>query len=315
MVIYLIALPIWNFVLPVYAFSKFDDFSWGETRKVQGAIKGDDDHGKSTGIAVEVPLRRWEDWERSRLRKIKRDEKRRKEFEKNFGSRHFFGGGGAGSTYEESVGHSDASSMFSHDDDRWGMQIGAYYEDGPSAAPPPVGLYSVDETSDDHETIEASAMEMALEQGWAEEDNYATPGNAFGSEYGRTGTPQSGFSQTNQHATRYELNDSGPLYPPSTQHLLPSSSTSSLMSDFSPSSPNHQAGYPAYPLPLTSPSFMTPGAGISNSGMDRPFGGNHTRQRSYPSPEGDSRKTPSPTSNSRKGSEAQDIAFNQNYAR
>lgn len=32
MLIYLLALPIWNFVLPVYSFWHFDDFSWGETR-------------------------------------------------------------------------------------------------------------------------------------------------------------------------------------------------------------------------------------------------------------------------------------------
>ena len=32
MMIYLLALPIWNFVLPVYAFWRFDDFSWGATR-------------------------------------------------------------------------------------------------------------------------------------------------------------------------------------------------------------------------------------------------------------------------------------------
>jgi chitin synthase len=34
MLIYLLALPIWNFILPVYAFWHFDDFSWGETRCV-----------------------------------------------------------------------------------------------------------------------------------------------------------------------------------------------------------------------------------------------------------------------------------------
>ncbi|KAI5186724.1 chitin synthase [Nematocida homosporus] len=33
-VIYLVSLPIWNFVLPVYAFWHFDDFSWGETRRI-----------------------------------------------------------------------------------------------------------------------------------------------------------------------------------------------------------------------------------------------------------------------------------------
>ena len=34
MFVYLAALPIWNFVLPVYSFWHFDDFSWGETRSV-----------------------------------------------------------------------------------------------------------------------------------------------------------------------------------------------------------------------------------------------------------------------------------------
>ncbi|EEB88611.1 hypothetical protein MPER_13473 [Moniliophthora perniciosa FA553] len=34
MFVYLAALPIWNFVLPVYAFWHFDDFTWGETRYV-----------------------------------------------------------------------------------------------------------------------------------------------------------------------------------------------------------------------------------------------------------------------------------------
>ena len=35
MLIYLLALPIWNFLLPL-AFTKMDDFSWGDTRKVVG---------------------------------------------------------------------------------------------------------------------------------------------------------------------------------------------------------------------------------------------------------------------------------------
>ncbi|KAK3078190.1 Chitin synthase 4, partial [Coniosporium uncinatum] len=36
MFIYLLSLPIWNFVLPTYAYWKFDDFSWGDTRKTAG---------------------------------------------------------------------------------------------------------------------------------------------------------------------------------------------------------------------------------------------------------------------------------------
>ncbi|ORX83151.1 hypothetical protein K493DRAFT_320303 [Basidiobolus meristosporus CBS 931.73] len=81
MFVYLLALPVWNFVLPVYAYWHFDDFSWGETRKVAGEAKGDD-HGKKDGVfdASKVPLRRWEDYERRHLRSIKRRErKQRKE--------------------------------------------------------------------------------------------------------------------------------------------------------------------------------------------------------------------------------------------
>lgn len=178
MLVYLLALPIWNFVLPAYAFSKFDDFSWGETRKVEGERKGEDGHAAGLGVsaASAVPLRRWEDWERSRLRKIKREEKRRREFERQFGQAHFhhpsLSNLDAMSTFTDTVSPSDSASMFSAsgEEDRWGAQIGAYYEDGPSAMPPPVGLYSVDELSDEQEgTYDASEMEAVLESGWADD--------------------------------------------------------------------------------------------------------------------------------------------------
>ncbi|PVU84732.1 hypothetical protein BB560_007280 [Smittium megazygosporum] len=70
LVVYLFALPIWNFVLPVYAYWHFDDFSWGETRKVSGETK-DTGHGNDGGEfdSRSVPLKRWEDYERRRIRK------------------------------------------------------------------------------------------------------------------------------------------------------------------------------------------------------------------------------------------------------
>ena len=37
--VYILALPIWNFLLPSYAFWHFDDFSWGDTRKIEGEQK------------------------------------------------------------------------------------------------------------------------------------------------------------------------------------------------------------------------------------------------------------------------------------
>lgn len=64
--IYLIALPIWNFVLPTYAFWKFDDFSWGDTRTVTGEVKGD--HGGVDGVfdSSSIVMKRWREWERER---------------------------------------------------------------------------------------------------------------------------------------------------------------------------------------------------------------------------------------------------------
>lgn len=63
MLIYLIALPIWNFVFPTYSYWKFDDFSWGETRVIAGETKaaeeaeGEFDHSK-------IKMRTWREYER-----------------------------------------------------------------------------------------------------------------------------------------------------------------------------------------------------------------------------------------------------------
>jgi len=68
MLLYLLSLPIWNFVLPAYAMWHFDDFSWGETRKVQGS--GKDDHGHKDGSefdSTSVPLKHWAEYEKERL--------------------------------------------------------------------------------------------------------------------------------------------------------------------------------------------------------------------------------------------------------
>jgi chitin synthase len=64
MVIYILAFPIYSFVLPIYSFWKQDDFSWGNTRIVLGEA------GDKQVIAVEdegfdprsIPLQRWDDY-------------------------------------------------------------------------------------------------------------------------------------------------------------------------------------------------------------------------------------------------------------
>jgi chitin synthase len=67
MLIYLLSLPIWNFVLPTYAYWKFDDFSWGETRKTAG------EKTKKAGIEYEgefdsskITMKRWGDFEKGK---------------------------------------------------------------------------------------------------------------------------------------------------------------------------------------------------------------------------------------------------------
>ncbi|KAL2146711.1 hypothetical protein VTI28DRAFT_2862 [Corynascus sepedonium] len=67
MLIYLISLPVWNFILPTYSFWKFDDFSWGDTRKTAG------EKTKKAGIEYEgefdsskITMKRWAEFERDR---------------------------------------------------------------------------------------------------------------------------------------------------------------------------------------------------------------------------------------------------------
>lgn len=64
MIIYLIAFPIYSFVLPVYSFWNMDNFTWGNTRVVVG------EKGMKKVVAVEdekfdprsIPLQRWDDY-------------------------------------------------------------------------------------------------------------------------------------------------------------------------------------------------------------------------------------------------------------
>jgi len=71
MVIYLFSLPVWNFVLPTYSFWKFDDFSWGDTRKTA------DEKVKKGGIEYEgefdsskITMKRWAEFERDRRTRL-----------------------------------------------------------------------------------------------------------------------------------------------------------------------------------------------------------------------------------------------------
>ncbi|KAF2004619.1 glycosyltransferase family 2 protein [Amniculicola lignicola CBS 123094] len=67
MIIYILAFPIYSFVLPMYSFWKQDDFSWGNTRVVIGEkgvkqVVTTDDEGFDPRS---IPLQRWDDYAQS----------------------------------------------------------------------------------------------------------------------------------------------------------------------------------------------------------------------------------------------------------
>lgn len=73
MCIYLFSLPIWNFILPAYAYWHFDDFSWGQTRMLEGAAEKGEDHGRREGEfdSSGITMRRFDEWASSELNSSK----------------------------------------------------------------------------------------------------------------------------------------------------------------------------------------------------------------------------------------------------
>ncbi|ORX86704.1 hypothetical protein K493DRAFT_291158 [Basidiobolus meristosporus CBS 931.73] len=70
MLIYLVSLPVWNLILPIYAFWHFDDFSWGQTRMVAGeAVGGDHSRKEGEFDSSRIVMRKWSDFERVKRRK------------------------------------------------------------------------------------------------------------------------------------------------------------------------------------------------------------------------------------------------------
>ncbi|KAJ3368659.1 Chitin synthase, class 3 [Allomyces arbusculus] len=71
MIVYIISLPVWNFILPAYAFWHFDDFSWGATRQVAG-MSGKDGHGADDGEfdSTKIIMKRYAEWEMIKRRAI-----------------------------------------------------------------------------------------------------------------------------------------------------------------------------------------------------------------------------------------------------
>ncbi|KAJ2051377.1 hypothetical protein H4S04_002016 [Coemansia sp. S16] len=65
MIVYILAIPLFSFLIPIYSFWHFDDFSWGNTRVVVGEsgrkhvyVVDNEKFDKST-----IPMRRWSEYE------------------------------------------------------------------------------------------------------------------------------------------------------------------------------------------------------------------------------------------------------------
>jgi len=72
MMVYLLALPIWNFVLPVYAYWHFDDFSWGQTRKIDGLDTATHDGEVQVQVGrdiTDIPMNTWIAWTKQFIEK------------------------------------------------------------------------------------------------------------------------------------------------------------------------------------------------------------------------------------------------------
>lgn len=71
-IVYILALPIWNFVLPIYSFWHFDDFTWGETRKIHGidtsTVDNEERRGTKLLDSLTIEKRLWHSWEQERLK-------------------------------------------------------------------------------------------------------------------------------------------------------------------------------------------------------------------------------------------------------
>jgi chitin synthase len=161
---------------------------------------------------TQVPFRRWEDWERSRIRKLKREAQRKRDMERSYpGSfRPGVRGPEQYSMAFSEFNDNDSSSLAPSEDDRWGAQVGGYNENSSQWAPPPATLMPDEHLLQSAETLAGDELEAMLEQGWDERPNRDNrDSSATMSSGGPFGDSISGRSQS-----RYQLSDQGVMMPP-----------------------------------------------------------------------------------------------------
>jgi hypothetical protein len=101
------------------------DLSWGATRQVAGKAGAPVREDKTAIFdGTSIPLRKWSDWERSRLRKLRRVAKRRERAEELERRHRDQFNGPPGSRNMLFVDRDDRSETSSLSDDVWGSDVG-----------------------------------------------------------------------------------------------------------------------------------------------------------------------------------------------
>ncbi|KAI7863303.1 chitin synthase-domain-containing protein [Spinellus fusiger] len=71
MIVYVLAIPVFSFLIPMYAFWHFDDFSWGNTRIVMSETGQRKGIGSEEGLfdPASIPTKRWSEHQEEQLNK------------------------------------------------------------------------------------------------------------------------------------------------------------------------------------------------------------------------------------------------------
>jgi len=173
---------------------------------------------KDMELGPAVPFRRWEDWERSRLRKLKREERRRRDFERSHPGGYLTGEGDLLGTRISQYDGSDTLSLASSDEDHWGTQIGGYNEYNAKYPPPPVGLHIPHDTLRAAKTVGGAELEAMLETGFDDDGASTPPGPPRTTRYALTDASTTqllhGYNPVSQYAPQGQMShSSGPLSP------------------------------------------------------------------------------------------------------
>jgi chitin synthase len=233
-------------------------------RKVAGETK-DKGHGAADGVfkGDAVPLRRWEDWERSRLRKLRREDRRRKELGRAHPGGFQTGDGELLSVFSTYEGSSDTHSIASSEEDKWGMQIGEYNELNPAYPPPPTALLDPDRLLEiGTETLRQDELAAILQTGFGPEGPEPSTSNPASP----TGLPAT------YHLPRHRSNDWGTPPAVDGNGYVPIPRTTSPRSR-----PPNGGGYNGYGM---TQAFVDPTSPSSATGFVADFRTTHARRRS-----------------------------------